>query len=155
MNIKGNSRIRISRIYSDRGQTVWSCHPQFGEDIKTNYLQKKQFLPKSILMLCKLETMHSSWSMFGASQIGFRYWTLRVSGLQPHCLLLIGVVDWGSKYREYQCVWNLSPFGNSLCVMYPCFVLFSKKVIWPRHLRDKRQNIARLTQTVSASNSIE
>ena len=48
MNIKGRSRIRISRIYSNRGQTVWSCHPQFGEDFKNNYLQKKQFLPKSI-----------------------------------------------------------------------------------------------------------
>ena len=42
MNIKGRSRIRNSRIYSDRGQTVWSCHPQFGEDVKN------QFLPKSI-----------------------------------------------------------------------------------------------------------
>ena len=60
MNIKGRSRIRNSRIYSNRGQTVWSSHPQFGEDFKNNYLQKKQFLPKSILMLCKFETMHSS-----------------------------------------------------------------------------------------------
>ena len=42
MNIKGRSRIRNSRIYSNRGQTVWSCHPQFGKDFKN------QFLPKSI-----------------------------------------------------------------------------------------------------------
>lgn len=96
MNIKVHSRIRNSRIYSVRGQTVWSCHPQFGEDFKN---LQKQFLPKSILMFCKFETMHSSWSMFGASQIGFRYWTLRVSELQPHCLLLIGTVDWGFIYR--------------------------------------------------------
>ena len=38
MNIKGRSRIRNSRMYSNRGQTVWSCHPQFGEDFKN--LQK-------------------------------------------------------------------------------------------------------------------
>ena len=38
MNIKVNSRIRNSRIYSVRGQTVWSCLPQFGEDFKN--LQK-------------------------------------------------------------------------------------------------------------------
>ena len=46
MNIKGRSRIRNSRIYSNRGQTVWSCHPQFGEDFKNNYLQKKTISPE-------------------------------------------------------------------------------------------------------------
>ena len=46
MNIKGRSRIRNSRIYSDQGQTVWSCHPQFGEDFKNNYLQKNNFSRK-------------------------------------------------------------------------------------------------------------
>ena len=43
MNIKGRSRIRNSRIYSDRGQTVWSCHPQFGEDFKKTICKKNNF----------------------------------------------------------------------------------------------------------------
>ena len=46
MNIKGRSRIRISRIYSDRGQTVWSCHPQFREDFKKYNLQKRTISPE-------------------------------------------------------------------------------------------------------------
>ena len=45
MNIKG-PRIRNSRMYSNRGQTVWSCHPQFGEDFKNNYLKKNNFSRK-------------------------------------------------------------------------------------------------------------
>ena len=47
MNIKGRSRIRNSRIYSDQGQTVWSCHPQFGEDFKNYYLRKTIFFFKN------------------------------------------------------------------------------------------------------------
>ena len=67
MNIKGRSRIRNSRIYSNRGQTVWSCHPQFGEDFKNYYLQKNNFFLQTLLS-AKKQVLPKKY--FNASQVG-------------------------------------------------------------------------------------